>query len=87
MFKLAYCDKIADTIRKALVKYDDDGILNGPVGKINWDLHPEGGYLVTTKKSINVWDSNGKAYVVTVEEAPVLDIDFEDTGKKEVDTV
>jgi len=38
--KLAYCDKIADTIRKALVKYDTDGILNGPVGPIKSDLDP-----------------------------------------------
>ena len=76
--KLAYCDKIADTIRKALLKYDTDGLINGPVGKINWDLHPAGGFLVSTKKSINMWDSNGKAYVITVEEAPMLDIDMEE---------
>jgi hypothetical protein len=74
MFKLAYCDKIADSIRKALIKSDPDGII-GPVGPIEWDLHPEGGYLVTTKKMMKVWDSNGKAYVVTVEEAPMLDLE------------
>jgi hypothetical protein len=83
--KLAYCDKIADVIRKSLLKYDTDDILNGPVGRIEMDLHPEGGYLVSTKKAIKVWDSNGKAYVVTVEEAPMLDIEFEDIDKKVVD--
>ena len=83
--KLAYCDKIADTIRKSLLKYDDDGILNGPVGRIEMDLHPTGGYFVSTKKLIKVWDSNGKAYTVTVEEQPALDIEFEDIDKKVVD--
>jgi len=83
--KLAYCDKIAHTIRKALVKYDEDGILNGPVGKIEWDLHPTEGYFLSPKKMIKVWDSNGKAYSITIEEQPVLDIEFEDVDKKVVD--
>ena len=86
--KLAYCDKIADTIRKALLKYDEDGILNGPVGPIEWDLHPTQGYFLSPKKCIKVWDSNGKAYTVTVEEAPCLDLEKDrDFGEKVVDTV
>jgi hypothetical protein len=83
--KLAYCDKIADTIRKALVKYDTDGILNGPVGPIKSDLDPVGGWFVSPKKTMLVWDSNGKAYSVTVEEQPMMDIEFEDVDKKVVD--
>ena len=83
--KLAYCDKIADTIRKALVKYDEDGILNGPVGKIEWDLHPTEGYFLSPKKLIKVWDANGKAYSITIEEQPALDIEFEDVDEKVVD--
>jgi hypothetical protein len=83
MFRLAYCDKIADTIRKSLLKYDTDGILNGPVGPIKSDLHPTEGWFVSPKKVITLHDSNGKAYVVTIEEAPLLDIDM----KKEVDTI
>ena len=83
--KLAYCDKIADTIRKALLKYDEDGILNGPVGKIEWDLHPTEGYFLSPKKLIKVWDSNGKAYSITIEEQPALDIEFEDVDEKVVD--
>jgi len=83
--KLAYCDKIADVIRKALLRYDEDGILNGPVGKIEWDLHPTEGYFLSPKKMIKVWDSNGKAYSITIEEQPVLDIEFEDVDKKVVD--
>jgi len=83
--KLAYCDKIADTIRKALLKYDEDGILNGPVGNIEWDLHPTEGYFLSPKKMIKVWDSNGKAYSITIEEQPVLDIEHEDIDKKMVD--
>ena len=75
MFRLAYCDKIADTIRKSLLKYDSDGILNGPVGPIKSDLDPVGGWFVSPKKAITLHDSNGKAYVITIEEAPLLDID------------
>ena len=72
MFKLAYCDKIADVIRKALQQPDTDGII-AEVGRIQWDLHPEGGYFVSPKKLIIVHDMNGKAYSVTVEEQPLLD--------------
>jgi len=85
--KLAYCDKIADTIQKALkvaVALDTDGIV-AEVGKIEWDLHPVGGYFVSPKKTMIVHDMNGKAYSVTIEEQPMLDI--EDNGKKEVDKI
>lgn len=75
MLKLAYCDKIADTIKKALVKHDPDGIITFS-GPIQSDLDPDGGWFVSPKKAITVWDKNGKAYVVTVEEAPLLDKDF-----------
>jgi hypothetical protein len=64
---LAYCDKIADTVRKSLLKYDPDGIICF-VEPIKWDLHPEGGYMLSTKKTIEVMDSQGKKYLVTVEE-------------------
>ena len=65
---LAYCDKIADVIRKSLLKYDPAGIV-GLVDGINMDLHPIDGYLVSTKKTIKVSDMNGKWYKITVEEA------------------
>ena len=74
MLRLAYCDKIADSIRKALVQSDPDGII-GPVGPIEWDLHPEDGYFVSPKKVMKVWDMNGKAYTVTIEELPEEDLD------------
>ncbi len=80
--KLAYCDKIADSIRNALLKNDPDGII-GPVGPIEMDLHPVGGYFQSPKKTMMVWDMNGKAYSVTVEEQPVMDLEEKD--KKEVD--
>ena len=72
MFKLAYCDKIADTIRKALDSRDPDGIIK-EVGRIQWDLHPTEGYFMSPKKLIVVHDMNGKAYSITVEEQPLLD--------------
>lgn len=75
MFKLAYCDKIADTIKKALDSRDPDGII-AEAGRIEWDLHPTEGYFISPKKAITVYDTQGKAYIVTVEEAPLLDKDF-----------
>ena len=82
--KLAYCDKIADSIRTALIKSDPTGII-GPVGPIKMDLHPVGGYFQSPKKTMMVWDMNGKAYSVTVEEQPFMDL--EDNDKKEVDKI
>lgn len=65
---LAYCDKIANVVRKSLLKYDPDGIV-GFVNGVSMDLHPSDGYLVSTKKTIKVSDMNGKWYKITVEEA------------------
>ena len=79
--KLAYCDKIAVSIRTALIKSDPTGII-GPVGPIKMDLHPVGGYFQSSKKTMMVWDMNGKAYSVTVEEQPIMDLADD---KKEVD--
>jgi hypothetical protein len=79
--KLAYCDRIAAAIREALVKSDPIGII-GPVGPIQSDLDPVGGWFVSPKKTMIVHDMNGKAYSVTIEEQPVLDVEI---GKKVVD--
>jgi predicted cupin superfamily sugar epimerase len=46
---------------------DNDTLIMG-VGRPKMDLHPEGGYFVSTKKTIEVQDINGKKYLVTVEE-------------------
>jgi hypothetical protein len=72
---LAYCDKIADTIRKALLGYDPDQII-GLVEGTKMDLHPTLGYMMSTKKFINVSDMNGKWYKVTVEEMDFASDDF-----------
>jgi hypothetical protein len=39
------------------------------------DLHPTEGWFMSTKKVMTMHDINGKAYVVTIEEAPFLDKD------------
>lgn len=65
--KLAYCDYIANRIQSDLSLYDSRRIL-AEVGRVKADLHPEGGYLLTTKKTIEVTDFQGKAYRVTIEE-------------------
>jgi len=64
---LAYCDKIADTVRKSLLKYDPDGII-GLIEPTQWDLHPTEGYFQSTKKTIEMCDMNGKKYVITIAE-------------------
>ena len=78
MFKLAYCDKIADVIKKALTREIDaplsvnDNLIR-EAGPIKSDLDPVGGWFVSPRKAIQVWDCNGKAYAITIEETPMLD--------------
>ena len=66
---LAYCDYIADRIHKAL-RLDrlESNTLLSYVDKIAWDLDPEGGWMVSTKKTIQVEDINQKRYRITIEE-------------------
>jgi hypothetical protein len=64
---LVYCDKIADVIRKALLKYDPDNLI-GLIGPIKFDTHPTKGYFVSTKKTIHMTDINNKEYKITIEE-------------------
>jgi hypothetical protein len=64
---MVYCDKIASVIRQALLKSDPDNII-GFVYPVKMDLHPTEGYFVSTKKTLDVTDMNGKLYRVTVEE-------------------
>jgi len=76
MLKLAYCDFIADRIKTALKREIGAPLTHiSQVGAIQSDLHPEGGWFVSPKKTIIVHDNNGKAYSVTVEEQPFLDKD------------
>lgn len=69
---LAYCDAFASFIRKALVsiKPEDQHFdtISGLVGGTKYDLHPTEGYMISTKKTIDVTDANGKAYCITIEE-------------------
>ena len=63
---IAYCDYIAHVIRQGLLKPDPEMMI-GMVGPIRLDLD-ELGAFVSTKKTMEVTDMNGKEYVVTVEE-------------------
>ena len=74
MFRLAYCDKIAHEIRLALAPRDVDGII-AEVGPIKFDLDEHGAFR-SPAKSITVYDMNGKAYIISVQEAPMLDRDI-----------
>jgi hypothetical protein len=65
-----YCDYIAHRISTDLSKPDRGGIITTTT-PIRADLHPEGGYLVSTKKTLTVADRNGRHYRVTVEEVTV----------------
>lgn len=69
---LAYCDYIADRIKRALaldIRENSTYTYVSEVGPVKFDLHPEEGYFVSTKKTLEVIDINGKKYKVTVEEA------------------
>ena len=74
--KLAYCDYIAARIHNLVSnEINDNQTMMESVSTPKMDLHPTEGYFQSTKKVITVHDTNGKAYVVTVEEAPFLDKD------------
>lgn len=71
---LAYCDYIADRIQKLIAReIGDNDTLISNISAPKMDLHPTEGYFQSTKKIITCHDTNGKAYVITVEEAPFLD--------------
>lgn len=63
---LAYCDYIAHIIGKNLKKIDQDGLIDA-VGKVQFDLNPDGSYR-STKKAMSVVDKHGTAYRITIEE-------------------
>lgn len=62
---LQYCDYIAAQAQRA-IKADPEGML-AQTGPVKLDLHPEEGYFLSTNKTIEVTDCNGKRYRVTVE--------------------
>ena len=65
---LEYCDYIGDRIRKALLKDTEVATsLIKDLTAVKMDLDPDKGYLLSTKKTIDVTDINGKLYRVTVE--------------------
>ena len=66
---LAYCDYIADRVKKLLdLEIGDNDTMLSATGPINMDLHPTEGYFMSTKKTMSVTDRNGKAYMITIEE-------------------
>ena len=74
--KLAYCDYIAARLYTLIDReIDDNDTMMASVEHPKMDLHPTEGWFQSTKKVLTVHDVNGKAYVVTVEEAPFLDKD------------
>ena len=63
----AYCDYIADEISHKFWSQQSENIV-AKVDNVNYDLHPEQGWMMSTKKTIELTDNNGKMYRVTVEE-------------------
>lgn len=61
---LAYCDMMAYSIKENLEKNTDGFFKSGSVG---YDLADEG-YMQSTTKFIEVVDTNGKKYKITIEE-------------------
>jgi hypothetical protein len=71
--KLAYCDYIAARLYTLIDReIGDNETMMASVEHPKMDLHPTEGWFQSTKKAMTVHDINGKAYVVTVEEAPIL---------------
>lgn len=62
-----YCDYIAHAIQSALKGPDPEHLI-GDVGRIQWDLTDEGAFRSTTKV-IQMTDTEGRRYKITVEEA------------------
>ncbi len=62
---MAYCDYIAHSVLSPSLR--EDSFIT-EVSKVKMDLCPKEGYLVSTTKTINVKDQNGKEYKITVEE-------------------
>jgi len=66
---LAYCDYIAALISDDLKAFDcQNARLLLEVSRPQSDLHPEQGYLVSTKKTLMVQDKQNKLYKIIVEE-------------------
>lgn len=67
---IAYCDFIADRIRKGLINTMNDSlepVRLKDIGKVEWDLGSKGEFK-STKKTMYLWDAYGKEYRVIVEE-------------------
>jgi len=74
--KLAYCDYIAARLYTLLDReIGDNETMMASVEHPKMDLHPTEGWFQSTKKAMTVHDTNGKAYVITVQEASFLDKD------------
>lgn len=67
MKHLAYCDYIATVVRRTMLVADDQSLID-VVSGIHLDLDKDG-VFVSTKKTIDVTDMNGRKYLITVEEA------------------
>ena len=61
-----YCDYFASLIQ-CLDEVDSESLIKS-IGKIENDLHPKYGYLISTKKVISLTDTNDKSYTITIEE-------------------
>jgi hypothetical protein len=58
---------LAMRIRDALSSHDPEGLI-AKTGRVQADLHPEGGWLQSSIKTIDVIGTNGKRYVITIAE-------------------
>jgi hypothetical protein len=60
-----YCDKIAQSIKRALNAHDPDGVLAG-CGSVKLDVAKDG-TMASTKKTLYAIDMVGRTYKITVE--------------------
>lgn len=66
----AYCDFIAEMIQMALRHNASliDAEIQLLAGNTKIDLHPKEGYMLSTKRTIDVVDQNNTKYKITIEE-------------------
>jgi hypothetical protein len=63
-----YCDYIAHLISTNILANDvDDERILKMVSHMKYDLHPQEGYMLSTKRVMTVVDKNSKRYKITVE--------------------
>lgn len=67
---MEYCDILATTLISGIKRRSDDLDVRFTDMKTKLDLHPVGGYMVSTKKTVTCQDNQSNQYRITIEANP-----------------